>query len=301
MAITYFNQSIERYLKFLSNRSKYTISNYRRDLLKFSNYIENSELQSWMEVDDRKVRSYLAMCRKAGLSSRSVSRLLSALRGFFDWLEREKVVNHNPFQAVRAPKGRVRLPDTLDVDQVSFLLSSGFKSDILIRDKAIFELLYSCGLRVSELASINVEDIDFKLEEVRVVGKGNKERLIPVGSYAKGAILDWMPARAEIISSDSDVSALFVSSRGRRISVRTVQARLALWARKLGMGTSVHPHMLRHSFASHLLESSGNLRAVQELLGHSNLSTTQIYTHLNFQHLSTVYDKAHPRARRKKN
>ena len=186
----------------------------------------------------------------------------------------------------------------LDVDQMSYLLSRKADSALLIRDKAMFELMYGCGLRVSELTFLNVGDVYLDYNELRVTGKGRKERLLPLGREAKTAILKWLPVRERFMNRLENESPLFLSNRSNRISVRTVQSRLHLWGRVLELGTSLHPHMLRHSFASHMLESSGDLRAVQELLGHSNLSTTQVYTHLDFQHLASVYDKAHPRARR---
>ena len=289
---------MQQYIRNLVNLSKHTVSNYRMDLNKFAYFVEKSGCTTWADVDEKKVRAFVANCHEAGMIGRSISRNLSTLRGFFSWLETGNLVFNNPFKDIKAPKSSSRLPEVLDVDQMSFLLSRRVDSKILIRDKAMFELMYSCGLRVSELTSLNIEDADIAGEEIRVLGKGKKERLLPLGGQAKKSLLRWLSIRENFVKETADKKSLFFSSRGNRISVRTVQSRLNLWGRVLSIGTTVHPHMLRHSFASHILESSGDLRAVQELLGHTNLSTTQVYTHLNFQHLSNVYDEAHPRARR---
>tara|TARA_B100000674_G_scaffold91482_1_gene64094 strand:- start:25565 stop:26365 length:801 start_codon:yes stop_codon:yes gene_type:complete len=261
-------------------------------------FISRAGCKTWLEVDEKTTRQYLAACRESGLLGRSISRHLSALRGLFRWLKKEKIIFTNPFFGLKAPKSKSRLPEVLDVDQMSYLLSRKADSALLIRDKAMFELMYGCGLRVSELTFLNVGDVYLDYNELRVTGKGRKERLLPLGREAKTAILKWLPVRERFMNRLEKESPLFLSNRSNRISVRTVQSRLHLWGRVLELGTSLHPHMLRHSFASHVLESSGDLRAVQELLGHSNLSTTQVYTHLDFQHLASVYDKAHPRARR---
>ena len=298
MSVNFFEKTVQQYIRILANLSKHTVSNYRLDLKKFIDFVMESGCTTWADVDEKKARAFVAKCHEAGMIGRSISRNLSTLRGFFIWMEKEKLVFNNPFKDIRAPKSNSRLPEVLDVDQMSFLLSRGTESKILIRDKAMFEIMYSCGLRVSELTSLNIEDIDIRGEEIRVMGKGKKERLLPLGDQAKKSLLRWLSVRGDFVKEIADEGPLFLSSRANRISVRTVQYRLDLWGRVLSIGTTVHPHMLRHSFASHILESSGDLRAVQELLGHSNLSTTQVYTHLDFQHLSKVYDEAHPRARR---
>ena len=209
---------------------------------------------------------------------------------------KQRLVQVNPFSGTTAPKAEKKLPKSLSVDQVSLLVAVEAHDPIAIRDRAMMELFYSSGLRLSELVDLNLQQIDLEQGSVRVLGKGRKERDIPVGSLAVAAIKAWLPVRSELASSDE--SALFLSSRGKRISARTVQQRIQHWARRQGLDTGVHPHMLRHSFATHVLESSGELRAVQELLGHANISTTQVYTHLDFQHLAEVYDKAHPRAKK---
>ena len=298
MTNKYFKKDVEQYARSLRTLSKHTVANYQTDLGRFVGFISSIGCKTWLDVDEKTARQYLAACRESGLLGRSISRHLSALRGLFKWLRKEKMIFNNPFFGLKAPKSKSRLPEVLDVDQMSYLLSRKTDSALLIRDKAMFELMYGCGLRVSELTFLNVGDVYLDYNELRVIGKGRKERLLPLGREAKTAILKWLPVRERFMNRLENESPLFLSNRSKRISVRTVQSRLHLWGRVLELGTSLHPHMLRHSFASHVLESSGDLRAVQELLGHSNLSTTQVYTHLDFQHLASVYDKAHPRARR---
>ncbi len=298
MTIKYFKKDVEQYTRHLRTLSKHTVANYRADLGRFVEFVSSSGCKTWVDVDEKTARNYLAVCRRSGLAGRSISRHLSALQGLFRWLKKERMIFNNPFCGLKAPKSKSRLPEVLDVDQMSYLLSRKVDSALLIRDKAMFELMYSCGLRVSELTSLDMVDVYIDYNELRVTGKGRKERLLPFGREAKRALLRWLPVRERFMTGVEKESPLFLSNRSNRISVRAVQSRLHLWGRVLELGTSLHPHMLRHSFASHMLESSGDLRAVQELLGHSNLSTTQVYTHLDFQHLSSVYDKAHPRARR---
>ena len=298
MTNKYFTKDVEQYARSLRTLSKHTVANYQTDLGRFVEFISSTGCKTWLDVDEKTARQYLAACRESGLLGRSISRHLSALRGLFRWLKKEKMIFKNPFFGLKAPKSKSRLPEVLDVDQMSYLLSRKTDSALLIRDKAMFELMYGCGLRVSELTLLNVGDVYLDYNELRVTGKGRKERLLPLGREAKTAILKWLPVRECFMNRLENESPLFLSNRSNRISARTVQARLHLWGRVLELGTSLHPHMLRHSFASHVLESSGDLRAVQELLGHTNLSTTQVYTHLDFQHLASVYDKAHPRARR---
>lgn len=235
----------------------------------------------------------------SGLSGRSIQRILSSSRSFYNFLLREKLTSqHNPFEGVRAPKTGKKLPETLDPDIIFKLLASKAATPLLARDLAMLELLYSSGLRLSELVALDVDSIDKDERTVRVTGKGGKERIVPVGTIALKAIDRWMVQRALMVRISEN--ALFISKAGSRISHRTVQQRVKQWAGKSSIGRNVHPHMLRHSFASHLLESSGDLRAVQEMLGHVNLSTTQVYTHLDFQHLSKVYDASHPRAVKKR-
>lgn len=294
-------QAIETFLeyqKFEKNSSTHTLSAYRRDLDQLHDFALTLQLSEWSLLKDKHLRSWLAQLHEGGLGGRSIGRLLSSIRSFFKYLKRQGVVDNNPAALVSAPKSPRKLPATLDVDQIDSLLESSSDDPLMVRDLAIMELFYSSGLRLSELAGLNLSSFEGELERVRVLGKGNKERILPVGQKAREAITLWLSVRDQFPAVDSE--ALFLSRNGRRLSTRQIQARMKKQAREQGIQGSVHPHRLRHSFASHMLESSGDLRAVQELLGHSDISTTQIYTHLDFQHLADVYDKAHPRARRKK-
>jgi integrase/recombinase XerC len=286
---------IGEFLSTLLGYSEHTQSAYRRDLNEFSDLIAEQHIHDWSEVTTQLVRTVIAGMHRRGKSSATLARQLSSLRVFYRHLIDRRRASTNPALEVRAPKQARKLPKVLDVDQTSRLLSAEPKNILGIRDLAMWELMYSSGLRVSELVQIKIEDLDIGSGEVRVIGKGSKERIVPVGRLALVAIESWMQLRRPIVS-DND-SSLFVSQQGRRLGTRNVQKRLRQWGVRQGIETSVHPHMLRHSFASHMLESSGDLRAVQELLGHSNISTTQIYTHLDFQHLADVYDAAHPRAK----
>jgi len=286
-----------RHLEFERRLSAATCKHYRRDLESLQAFCDEAGIASWPELDSEHIRVYSARCFRRGLSSRSIQRRLSATRSFFRYLLRERHVRRNPVQAVSAPKGAKRLPASLDTDRMARLLEIPGDGALVDRDRAILELLYSSGLRLAELTDLNVGDVDARDATVRVTGKGNKERIVPVGSKALEALARWQKTRAAI--ADLDEKALFVSQRGTRLSRRSVQARVDYWARRQGIDTKVYPHLFRHSFATHLLESSHDLRAVQELLGHANISTTQVYTHLDFQHLAQIYDKTHPRARAK--
>ena len=289
---------IDDYLGSLRQASLHTRRAYQRDLAQFTAYCTQLG-QPWpLPVDSHVMRGFLAHLHRAGLGPRSIARTLSAVRGLFDYLIKQGRARENPVSGVRPPKAPRRLPKVLDVDQANRLLSVTPASTLDARDVAMWELTYSCGLRVSELVGLDLPAVDLDAGEARVFGKGRKERLVPVGRLALAALRAWLPERALLVMDDEP--ALFVSQQGRRLGVRVVQTRLKQWALRQGLDTSLHPHMLRHSFASHLLESSGDLRAVQELLGHSDIRTTQIYTHLDFQHLAKVYDSAHPHARRKK-
>jgi integrase/recombinase XerC len=277
--------------------SPHTVSNYRRDLLRLLTLVDVMPLA---EVQVHHVRRFAAQLHGQGLSGRSLARMLSAWRGFFSWLGRGDVVRANPCDGVRSPKTAKRLPNALAVDEASRLLTPDESGDPVLnaRDAAMFELFYSSGLRLAELAALDCDALDQALNEgeVRVLGKRNKARLVPVGSKAREALAAWSALRPELASEGE--LALFVSRRGGRIGHRMIQLRLAEHAVKLGLPRHVHPHMLRHSFASHVLQSSGDLRAVQEMLGHASIASTQVYTHLDFQHLAKVYDVAHPRAKR---
>ncbi|MDD1616793.1 MAG: integrase/recombinase XerC, partial [Methylococcaceae bacterium NSP1-2] len=250
----------------------------------------------WADVQQTDIRAHIASRHRQGISSKSLQRELSAIRSFYRYLLKNQLVEINPAHYVKAPKQARKLPKTLDVDQITGLLEAGTSSDLEIRDVAMFELFYSSGLRLRELAALDLHDLDLADRSLTVrSGKGGKARLLPIGSKAITAINVWLAQRKTLAIGET---AVFTSNRGTRLGQRSIELRLEQWCKKKGIVEHIHPHMLRHSFASHLLESSQDLSAVQELLGHSSLSTTQIYTHLNFQHLADVYDKAHPRAKK---
>jgi len=286
-----------RHLEFERRLSPLTCKNYRRDLKTLAAYCEQSGVGEWKDLDSEHVRAYAAACFRKGLSSKSIQRRLSAARTFFRYLIREKEVRKDPIASVSAPKGKKRLPDNLDADRMARLLQISGDGPIVDRDRAILELLYSSGLRLAELIGLNLGDVDMHDATVHVTGKGNKDRIVPVGRHALKALRQWAITRPDLAAADE--KALFVSNRGSRISSRSVQSRVKHWAKKQGIDTNVYPHLFRHSFATHMLESSHDLRGVQELLGHANISTTQVYTHLDFQHLAQIYDQTHPRARKK--
>ncbi len=286
-----------RHLEFERRLSPQTCKSYRRDLVSLLAFREYSKVDSWRGMDSEHFRAFSASCYRKGLSSRTIQRRLSASRTFFRYLIREKYIDKNPITDVSAPKGKKRLPGNLDADRMARLLEISGKGPLVDRDRAILELLYSSGLRLSELTGLNCGDVDMRGGTVHVTGKGSKDRIVPVGRKAIAALTRWDQARVQLAGADE--TALFVSNRGTRISPRSVQARVSHWARKQGIDTNVYPHLFRHSFATHLLESSHDLRGVQELLGHANIATTQVYTHLDFQHLAQIYDQTHPRARKK--
>ncbi len=286
------------YLRHQRRVSPHTLSNYQRDLNKLQEYCNTAELKGWDGVRDHHIRAFIARLRRNNLSPRSIQRTLSAVRSFYNYLQRQGLAQINPANDVSAPKQQRPLPALLDVDQTAQLLNIKSDAPLDLRDRAMMELIYSSGLRLSELVNLDLNNIDLSDQTVRVIGKGNKERMLPVGRYAITALHAWLAVRSGMVAVGEN--AIFINNRGRRISQRMVQLRMKEWAIKQGVNSQLHPHMLRHSFASHLLESSSDLRAVQELLGHADISTTQIYTHVDFQHLAAVYDKAHPRARKKK-
>lgn len=286
--------SFVRHLEKERRLSPHTVNAYRRDLGALADFCERTSLRL-ESLDSYGIRRFAAECHRRGASPRSIARRLSAVRRFFAFLIRAQVVTSNPALTVQAPKPSRRLPSTLDADQVASLLALAGEDQLTVRDRAMLELFYSSGLRLAELVGVDVTDLDLPDRTVRVTGKGSKTRVLPVGRHALEALAAWLAIRGTLARAEEN--ALFVSRRGTRLAPRTVQARLKHWARRQGTPVSVHPHMLRHSFASHMLESSGDLRAVQELLGHASISTTQVYTHLDFQHLAQIYDKAHPRAR----
>jgi integrase/recombinase XerC len=275
--------------------SALTLENYGRDLAALL------ELAGTLPLDKLKhhdIRRFVAQLHARGLSGRSLARVLSAWRGFFNWLAKHRGLEQNPCLAVRAPKSKKALPSVLSPDQANALLEMEADGLLELRDKAMFELCYSSGLRLAELAGLDCNMAqDLAAGEVTVTGKRAKTRTVPVGAKARAALAAWLARRGEVAAAGCP--ALFVSRNGTRLSMRMIQLRLARWAKKAGLGAHVHPHMLRHSFASHVLQSSGDLRAVQEMLGHSSIGTTQVYTHLDFMHLAKVYDAAHPRAKKK--
>ena len=284
------------YLESERKYSKHTLSAYRRDVQAFSVFCAENDQTVWADIDETLVRRFVATQHRKGLSGRSLQRQLSAIRSLFNYLCRHHGLDNNPADDVPAPKSPKRLPETLGVDQLNNLLAVPEDDPLARRDHSMMELLYGCGLRLSELTGLNLADIDWQQQVLTVTGKGNKQRRIPFGKKAAESLKVWIKERALLLKQADD--ALFLSQRGQRIGNRSVQQRLKKWARRPVLDSTAYPHILRHSFASHILDSSSDLRAVQELLGHSNLSTTQIYTHLDFQHLAGVYDKAHPRSRK---
>ena len=286
-----------RHLAYERRLSDLTCKHYRRDIGALADWCDKTGIETWAELDDERIRSFSAAAFRKGLSPKSIQRRLSAARSFFRYLLREKHVLKNPVHSVSAPKAGKRLPENLDADRMARLLDIKGDGPLVARDRAMLELLYSSGLRLSELTGLNLGDVDVADGTVTVTGKGSKERIVPVGKFALQALRTWLKERPAL--ADVDERAIFVSQRGNRISPRSVQARVEHWARRQGIDTRVYPHLFRHSFATHLLESSHDLRGVQELLGHANISTTQVYTHLDFQHLAQIYDQTHPRARAK--
>jgi integrase/recombinase XerC len=292
------------HLNFERRLSSHTVSAYRHDLRTLLAFCERRDVKRWGALNNFQVRAFAAGEHAGGIAPRSIQRRLSAARTFYEYLMREGAVKNNPALDVRAPKTKKRLPATLDADQMARLLDFRVDDTLSARDKAMMELFYSSGLRLSELVGLDVSGVDLQDRTVRVLGKGHKTRIVPVGRHAIAALKKWLTQRAALTqmnpsSSSAHSGPMFVGKTGRPLSVRAVQLRVGTWARRQGLTMHVHPHMFRHSFATHLLESSGDLRGVQELLGHADISTTQVYTHLDFQHLASVYDAAHPRARRR--
>jgi integrase/recombinase XerC len=295
------DDSIEKYLGFLTHERRLaalTVKHYRRDLTLLSSLNapgKSAGMPTQFSTAD--IRRFAAALHGRGLSPKSLARVLSGWRGYYEFLVREGAISANPVDGVRAPKAAKRLPQTLSPDQAIQLVSFSDDTPDGIRDRAVFELLYSSGLRISEVTNLDLNAVDLSEAEVRVTGKGSKTRIVPVGKQAIEAVKRWLAIRGSMPSNDG---ALFITSRGQRISPRLMQSRIKKWAALQGLTVDPHPHMLRHSFASHVLQSSGDLRAVQEMLGHASIASTQVYTHLDFQHLAKVYDTAHPRAKRKK-
>jgi integrase/recombinase XerC len=288
------------YLRDVRQLSPHTLDNYRRDLASLQAWADRQQRVRAEQLDEADIRAWASQLHRRGLAGSSIQRSLSAVRSLFNYLGRQSGYPRNPAAAVQAPRKPRKLPRTLDVDQVDRYLDFGDETPTALRDRAMAELFYSSGLRLAELCAADLDDIDRESRLITVTGKGDKTRTVPVGTAALQAIDAWLAVRPDTAADRDSACALFTSNRGRRISERSVQARLKLQGRKSGMHQDVHPHMLRHSFASHMLESSGDLRAVQELFFFNDTATTEIYTHLDFQHLAKVYDAAHPRARRRK-
>ena len=290
---------LEEYKKFISfekRLSPSSIQSYLRDINELLKLNKNKEFHSY-RIED--IRKNIAILHSKGLGGKSLSRVISSWRGLFNFLIHKYKFEQNPTLGIKPPKSEKLLPQTLSVDQTIKLVDIKDDSFLGLRDHAILELFYSSGLRLSELVNLNQNDINFDDGTISVIGKGNKERIVPVGSHASKAIKKWLGLRVKISNLTAENKILFLSQNAKKLTPRAIQYRLKFWAIKQGVPENIHPHLLRHSFASHLLQSSQDLRAVQELLGHANISTTQIYTHLDFQHLSKIYDKAHPRAKKK--
>lgn len=298
LAMKSFLDDFLRYLEDERGYSPHTIANYGRHIEAVGGFLTQYQLQQWSEVTPPMLKKYLVDCRDRMLKPRSVALMLSSMRSFYKYLLANEGAQIDPLADIKAPKADKALPKNLDVDQMNQLLEINENDDLAIRDRAMMELMYSSGLRLDELVSCNLTDVDFINQEIWVMGKGKKERVLPIGLEARLWLEKWMEVRDNYLGDD--LEALFLSKFKRRISHRQVRTRMKQWGLKQAIDTKVHPHKLRHSFASHMLESSQDLRAVQELLGHANLSTTQVYTHLDFQHLAKVYDAAHPRAKLKR-
>jgi integrase/recombinase XerC len=297
-ALEVWLDSFERHLRDERRVSLHTLSAYRRDLQRLAAFLRAAGVASWRELTPAQVRAHVARRHREGAGGRTLARELSAMRAFFRHLQGEGIMTGNPATGIGAPRSPRRLPRTLDTDATAALMHAESDDVLAVRDTAMLELFYSSGLRLSELVGLDLTRLDLSDGVVQVEGKGRKSRRVPVGRKARDALAQWLRVRRDLAGAGE--CAVFVGRRGRRLSPRAVQLRVGQRARASGMGVHLHPHMLRHCFASHLLESSGDLRAVQELLGHADIATTQVYTHLDFQHLARVYDQAHPRARRRR-
>jgi len=287
------------YLQFLNverGLSPLTRENYTRDIHQL--LLLNKDI-SLHHVQSSHIRRHIATLHGKGMGGKSIARMLSSWRGFFDYLIQRHGYTNNPAKGLRAPKSAKCLPHALSIEQAIKLVEVNAQDLLSVRDHAILELFYSSGLRLSELINLNTDHLDFTEGTITVTGKGNKTRVVPCGQHAISAMQRWLNQRSNLLNHSLTQKAVFIGKQGKRMSARNIQYRLKNWAIKQGLDSSIHPHMLRHSFASHVLQSSGDLRAVQEMLGHANISTTQVYTHLDYQHLTKVYDIAHPRAKKK--
>ena len=293
----FIDNFIDDYLSFLKdvkNLSENSLKSYRRDILKVRNFLESNNIVKLNNVSEEICSSWIGSLYSMNIGARSIQRHLSSVKGFFKYLQKNHLINQSPFELISGPKTEKKLPESLTPEQINRLLDFKPSSLIEIRDLAIIELMYSSGLRVSETVNVDIQDFEENKDFLRVIGKGSKTRLVPLGRFAISAINNWLEERKKITSDDG---ALFINKAGGRLTTRSVQLRLKKLAVKQGL-PPINPHMLRHSFATHMLESSGDLRSIQELLGHSSLSTTQIYTNLDYQHLVKIYDKSHPRAKK---
>lgn len=286
------------YIKDVRNLSINTVSSYSRDLKKLSTYLQNIGISSYKNIDENTCSGWVGDLYQHKNNPRTIHRHLSAAKGFFKFLKKNSLVATSPFELVTAPKAASYLPEVLSPEDVELLLNFKPENVLEVRDLALIELMYSSGLRVSEVAGIDLTDFEEEMSFLRILGKGAKVRIVPVGRFAIAAVENWINEREKF--SNPDMPALFINLKGTRLTVRSIQMRLARISTKQGL-PRVNPHMLRHSFATHMLESSGDLRTIQELLGHSSLSTTQIYTKLDYQHLVKIYDQSHPRARNEEN
>ena len=286
------------YIKDVRNLSINTVSSYSRDLKKLSTYLQNIGISSYKNIDENTCSGWVGDLYQHKNNPRTIHRHLSAAKGFFKFLKKNSLVATSPFELVTAPKAASYLPEVLSPEDVELLLNFKPENVLEVRDLALIELMYSSGLRVSEVAGIDLTDFEEEMSFLRILGKGSKVRIVPVGRFAIAAVENWINEREKF--SNPDIPALFINLKGARLTVRSIQMRLARISTKQGL-PRVNPHMLRHSFATHMLESSGDLRTIQELLGHSSLSTTQIYTKLDYQHLVKIYDQSHPRARNEEN
>ena len=294
-----FDKELNAFYQFLQSEKQYsplTLQAYRRDIQKFLDFCQQDDVAEWSQLDNLHVRQFVSQVHRQGLSAKSIQRLLSSLRSLFRYLLIHQHISKNPAVGIHAPKVARKLPEVLSPDDLNHLLQLDANDPLAVRDMAIMELFYGCGLRLAELVALDVVQVQGQ-QSLKFVGKGKKERQLPIGKKAQQAIEAWLKLRAQFVKINEP--ALFVSQRGSRISKSSIGQRLKKWAKAKGLPQRLYPHLMRHSFASHILESSHDLRAVQELLGHENLSTTQIYTHLDFQHLAEVYDAAHPRAKKR--
>jgi integrase/recombinase XerC len=305
LELAHLDSRREQFLRSLQverHLSDHTITAYQRDIGEFEREFSHWRIQEWRQLTEEHFRGYAAKLHRTGRSAKTIQRQLSALRTYCRFLVKLGLMQRLPLQQVKAPRGTQRLPKTIDVDRLCKLLDTPTTESPpsvgAVLDQAILELLYSSGLRLSELIGLNLEDISWSDRLIRVMGKGRKMRVVPLGAKAAAALQQWLSVRPTLPTGEQPVTGLFINARGQRLNPRTVQRKVAALAKRRGLDQHLHPHMLRHSFASHLLESSQDLRAVQEILGHAKISTTQIYTHLDFQQLAQVYDAAHPRAKR---